>query len=134
MSSDRSVPGGSQVDIQFLNDGSLLAIAINALQKNVIAIEKSELLTNFGFSRRSETALRKAIRVSSYPLNAPYDLTAWSHAVLLAKIAFVKLNTKGNFEGGLRIAAELKKNFLDDSNPALSKLSLYVNLQCFLTD
>lgn len=108
--------------------------SLSTLQKNVIAIEQSELLTNVGFSRRTETVLRKAIRVSSYPLKAPYDLTAWSHAVLLAKIAFVRLNTKGKFQEGLRIEAELRKNFLEDSNPDISRLGLYVNLQPPVTD
>jgi hypothetical protein len=108
--------------------------SLSPLQQNVIAIEKAELLTNVGFSRRAETALRKAIQKSSYPLNAPYDLTGWSHAVLLAKISFVRLNTKGKFEEGLKTEAELRKSFLDDSTPVLSKLGLYVNLQSFLAD
>ena len=109
--------------------------SLSTLQRNIIAIEKSELLTNVGFHRRTETALRKAIRVSSHPLNGPaFDLTAWSHAVLLANMAFVQLHTKGKIPEGLRLEMELRKKFLEGTKPDESKVGLYVIPRLFVID
>ena len=100
----------------------------SVLQRNITAIEKSELLTNLGFHRRTETTLRKAIRVSSNHLgNGPsFDLAGWSHAVLLGNMAFVQFHTKGKVSEALRIEAELRKKFLEETTSDGSKIGLYV--------
>ena len=100
--------------------------SLSTLQKNVIVIEKSELLTTIGLHKRAEKALRKAIRVSSHLLHESYDLVARSFAVLLGNMAFVRLHTKGKFQEGLRVEAELRSKFLETSEPDTSRIGLYV--------
>ena len=105
---------------------------LSILQKNIIAIEKSQFLTNVGLSRRAETALRKAVRASSCPLKSPHDLIALTHAVLLGNMAFVRMNTKGEFERSLKIEEDLRKTFLDVANVDVSKLGFYVGIGSFI--
>jgi len=112
---------------QLLRDLSMRdSSSLSTLQKGFLAIEKSELLTTIGLHKRAEKVLRKATRVLSYRLDEPDDLAAWSFAVLLGNLAFVKLHTKVRFNEGLGIEAYLRKKFIETPNSDASRPGLYV--------